>query len=178
MTDTAAMGPGSRSLWTTLRVARSSLVRDDLQLFRVSDQISNSTITRRHCEPTGRANARPITGSAKRSTEPCKERMDCFVACAPRNDTTRHAPAISRHDLPESWIILHPTEGAGNAGRSDSARSLACEIKKHTSIVTTVTPETPGIPRAMVLTVSFVISSVTGLSCHRRRRDAQASSPT
>src|SRR5258707_15414290 len=31
------------------------------------------------------------------------------------------------------------------------ARSLACKVKKHTSIVTTVTPERPGIPRAMVL---------------------------
>jgi hypothetical protein len=40
---------------------------------------------------------------------------------------------------------------------------------EHTSVVTTVTPETPGIPRAMVLTVSFVISPVTGLSCHRRQ---------
>jgi hypothetical protein len=30
-------------------------------------------------------------------------------------------------------------------------RSLAWEMKNHTSIVTTVTPETPGIPRAMVL---------------------------
>jgi hypothetical protein len=30
-------------------------------------------------------------------------------------------------------------------------RSLVCEMKKHTSIVTTVTPERPGIPRAMVL---------------------------
>ena len=48
------------------------------------------------------------------------------------------------------------------------ARSLACKIKKHTSIVTTVTPKTPGIPRAMVLTVSFVISPVIGLVCHRR----------
>jgi hypothetical protein len=38
------------------------------------------------------------------------------------------------------------------------ARSLACKIKKHTSVVTTVTPATPGIPRAMVLTVSFVLS--------------------
>ena len=47
-------------------------------------------------------------------------------------------------------------------------RSLACKIKKHTSIVTTVTPGSPGIPRAMVLTVSFVISPVTGLVCHRR----------
>jgi hypothetical protein len=49
------------------------------------------------------------------------------------------------------------------------ARSLACKIKKHTSIVTTVTPDTPGIPRAMGLTVSFVISPVIGLSCHRRQ---------
>jgi hypothetical protein len=27
----------------------------------------------RHCEPTGRANARPMTGSAKESKEPHKE---------------------------------------------------------------------------------------------------------
>jgi hypothetical protein len=39
-------------------------------------------------------------------------------------------------------------------------RSLVCKIKKRTSIVTTVTPETPGIPYAMVLTVSFVLSPV------------------
>jgi hypothetical protein len=50
------------------------------------------------------------------------------------------------------------------------ARSLACKIKKHTSIVTTVTPVTPGIPRTMVLTVFFVISPVIGLGCHRRLR--------
>ena len=48
------------------------------------------------------------------------------------------------------------------------AAALCAKIKKHTSIVTTVTPETPGIPRAMVLTVSFVLSPVTGLVCHRR----------
>jgi hypothetical protein len=48
-------------------------------------------------------------------------------------------------------------------------RSLACKNKKHTSIVTTVTPETPGIPRAMVLTVSFELFPVIGLCCHRRR---------
>src|SRR5436305_11711536 len=49
-------------------------------------------------------------------------------------------------------------------------RSLACKIKKHTSIVTTVTPKTPGIPRAMVLTISFGLSPVIGLFCHRRKR--------
>ena len=36
------------------------------------------------------------------------------------------------------------------------------------------TGKTPGIPRAMVLTVSFVISPVTGLSCHRRLADISA----
>jgi hypothetical protein len=51
------------------------------------------------------------------------------------------------------------------------ARSLACKIKKHTSIVTTVTPKTPGIPYAMVLTVSFGLSPVIGLVCHRRQRN-------
>ena len=45
--------------------------------------------------------------------------------------------------------------------------SLACEIIKHTSVVTTGSPETPGLPCAMVLTVSFALSPVTGLSCHR-----------
>src|ERR1039458_1556451 len=34
----------------------------------------------RHCEPTGRANARPMTGSAKQSIEQNRERVDCFVA--------------------------------------------------------------------------------------------------
>jgi hypothetical protein len=42
-------------------------------------------------------------------------------------------------------------------------RSLACKIKKHTSIVTTVTPDSPGIPYAMVLTVSFALFPVIGL---------------
>jgi hypothetical protein len=38
-------------------------------------------------------------------------------------------------------------------------------------LITTVTPEAPGIPRAMVLTVSFALSPVTGLVCHRHLRN-------
>ena|SRR5579883_483681 len=53
------------------------------------------------------------------------------------------------------------------------ARSLACENKKHDELVTTVTPVSPGIPRAMVLTVSFALFPVTGLFCHRRLRDCR-----
>jgi hypothetical protein len=41
------------------------------------------------------------------------------------------------------------------------ARSLVCELRKHTSVVTTVTPGSPGIPRAMVLTASFALSPVS-----------------
>src|SRR3954471_18338735 len=53
-------------------------------------------------------------------------------------------------------------------------RSLACKNRKHTSIVATDPPENPAFPHAMVLTVSFVISSVIGLCCHRRLRFVSA----
>jgi hypothetical protein len=43
--------------------------------------------------------------------------------------------------------------------------------KKAYELVTTGSPKSSGIPRAMVLTVSFVIFPVIGLCCHRRQRD-------
>ena len=46
-------------------------------------------------------------------------------------------------------------------GASASTHGLACDEKEHTSVVTTGTPKRSGIPRAMVLTVSFVISPVS-----------------
>jgi hypothetical protein len=42
--------------------------------------------------------------------------------------------------------------------------------EKAYELVTTVTPEHTGIPRTMVLTVSFALSPVIGLSCHRRQQ--------
>jgi hypothetical protein len=47
-------------------------------------------------------------------------------------------------------------------------RSLACKIKKHTSVVTTVTPRSSGIPPQWFTTYN-VISPVIGLYCHRRQ---------
>jgi hypothetical protein len=44
------------------------------------------------------------------------------------------------------------------------------QVKKAHEQVTTVTPESPGIPHAMVLTAYNVLSPVTGLVCHRRLR--------
>jgi hypothetical protein len=51
------------------------------------------------------------------------------------------------------------------------ARSLACKVRKHASKSPQVAPETPGIPRAMVLTVSSALSLVTGLCCHHHRQN-------
>src|SRR5438270_8149879 len=54
-------------------------------------------------------------------------------------------------------------------------RSLACKNEIAHEVVTTGSPEQPGIPRAMVLTAYFVLFPVTGLVCHRRLREIPAS---
>src|ERR1700726_1543100 len=63
-----------------------------------------------------------------------------------------------------------------NRGRRDAgarrARSLACKIKKHTSVVATGPPVSPSIPCAMVLTAYFALSPGTGLSCPRYPQEA------
>ena len=71
------------------------------------------------------AKRRPMTGSAKQSIAPCKERMDCFVASAPRNDVDGHNPAFSRRDPPEVCVNFRAlkSEGAGNAGCALHPRS-------------------------------------------------------
>jgi hypothetical protein len=47
------------------------------------------------------------------------------------------------------------------------ARSLACKSKNARKQVTTVTPEHPAFP-AQWFTAYSALSSVIGLSCHRR----------
>ncbi len=82
-------------------------------------------VLRRHCEPTGRANARPMTGSAKQSIaraviasaakqsiSPRKERMDCFAALAMTWNCRRDF-ATSRHEAPEA--LMSPRTRAGSA---------------------------------------------------------------
>ena len=99
------------------------------------------------------------------------------VSCAWRRYRCRTASKIS-DTRPRSRGAVRPsfarnlgpreTEGAGNAGRSPHPQPRVRNETKHTSVVTTGSPESPGIPCAMVLTASFVLFPVTGLFCHRR----------
>jgi hypothetical protein len=86
----------------------------------------------RHCEPTGRANARPMRGSAKQSIAHRKASMDCFVAFAARNNG-RHTSAPSRQVSPESCKISRPTEGRREC-RTPGASAAACAVVVSTRV--------------------------------------------
>jgi hypothetical protein len=87
----------------------------------------------------------------------------------------RDAPEL----LPESFAHkqraqCYPKRGAGNAGCALHPRSRVRKVQKkmHTSIQ--VQRRASGIPRAMVLTVSFELFPVIGLCCHRHLADTSA----
>jgi hypothetical protein len=84
------------------------------------------------------------------------------------HNNSRRTLAISPRSPPELCINLSPNRAQGMPG-ARCARSLVWRGRKPHELVTTVAPESPGIPRAMVLTVSFVLSLVIGLSCHHPR---------
>src|SRR5450432_99525 len=147
-------GTGAVHIWVPDQRSLRSLVRDD---------------DFRHCEPTGRANARPMTGSAKQSILPREERMDCFVASAfarrrasadkraPRNDEggTVEGGTISRSRrmfLREVFIYFPPSpiRGRREAGRPMRPIAACAIIVVERTRVSQVTPESPGTPRAMV----------------------------
>jgi hypothetical protein len=96
----------------------------------------------------------------------------------------RYGAALSRRETPESLQMFRPRKGAGDprvrarpdprgrAWRMPGARCTrgpCAKGKKHT-VVTTVAPEHPAFPHAMVLTAYAVISPATNSSCHRHRR--------
>ena len=102
----------------------------------------------------GAGRAEPLTviaSEAKQSIAPHKERMDCFVASAPRNDEPTRTFATPRHTAPELLKIFRPKEGAGNAGCALHPRSRVQDAQEdaHTSIQ--VQRRQSGIPCAMVL---------------------------
>src|SRR5258707_9595656 len=71
----------------------------------------------RHCEPTGRANARPMTGSAKQSRLERRIKLDCFVACAPSTDGTYVC------SQPHAWLAtVLPSAACAAASRAIGTR--------------------------------------------------------
>jgi hypothetical protein len=84
----------------------------------------------------------------------------------------RHNSATSRHMRPSFSCTSCPlgkSEGAGNAGRPPRPQPRVQNKKAHEHSHHGHAGS-PGTPCAMVLTVSFVLSPVTGLVCHRRQR--------
>src|SRR6266581_3010720 len=96
-------------------------------------------------QPTGRANARPMTGSAKQSMAPRKERMDCFAALAMTWNCRRDFTTSPRN-APEALMNLPPKEGVGNAGCPLHPRPRVHLVLVERTRVTTSTPESPDVP--------------------------------
>jgi hypothetical protein len=83
--------------------------------------------------------ARPLTPVAM---GPCFRRDD---------DVGRHAFAFPRRDArPGCACLFRPKEGAGNAGRPMRPIAACAMVVVERTRVSQVTPESPGIPRAMV----------------------------
>jgi hypothetical protein len=100
-------------------------------------------------------------------------RMTAMESVPSFNKAFKHTSAFSPRITPGLCMNDPPKRGAGNAGCALHPRSrVRNEQKKmHTSIQ--VQRRASGIPRAMVLTVSFELFPVIGLCCHRHRRDAK-----
>jgi hypothetical protein len=96
-----------------------------------------------------------IASKAKQSISRRNDRMDCFVAFAPRNDGSfKYNSAFSRHAAPELFKSFRPKEIRGRREcRVRAAPTVSCAkdalYKTHTSIQ--VQRKQSDIPRAMVL---------------------------
>jgi hypothetical protein len=112
-----------------------------------------------------------LRAPAKQSISLRKERMDCFVAHAPlrkrfafvAGKDGRHTSTFPRRDAPECCKILRLENRGRRESRVPAAPAASRAKVVCTRVEATGPPETPGLPCAMVLTVSFVLSPVTGL---------------
>jgi hypothetical protein len=130
----------------------------------------------RHCEPTGRREA-PPDGRLREAIH-LQARVGCFVACAPlrkrcafvagNDDKTQTYDLAARSARVVQELLPAQSEGAGKPG-AWCTRGRAWSVE-NTRVSHHRFTGTPGLPCAMVLTVSFGLSPVTGLVCHRRQR--------
>jgi hypothetical protein len=105
----------------------------------------------------------------------------CTPARAARPCPSEHAIskrvfAIPRHDMSGLYMNVsrHEQSGRGECRVPVAPAASCAKCRKHTSVVTTSSPEHPAFPHAMVLTAYFALSPAIGLSCHRRLADTSA----
>src|SRR5258708_10419349 len=67
-----------------------------------------------------------------------------------------------------AWTLSLPKDRGRRESRVSDAPAAPCAKVESTWVGTTGSPVQTGLPCAMVLTASFVLSPVTGLFCHRR----------
>jgi len=104
--------------------------------------------------------------------------MDARIKSGHDGSTFSNSQNNFKHDFtprgamrPSRCIYFSPKEGVGNAGCPLHPQPRVHFVLVERTRVTTSTPERPAFPHAMVLTVYFVLSPVTGLFCHRRLRN-------
>jgi hypothetical protein len=96
-------------------------------------------------------------------------------------DDAKSRPQTRVRDLAtQSARVVHLSlalEGVGNAGCLLHPQPRVRFVVVRSTRVTTSTPEHPAFPHAMVLTAYVVLSSVTGLFCHRHPQSKVLSKP-
>jgi len=81
-----------------------------------------------------------------------------------RIPAARFARVVHRSFRPETkW-------GRGECRAHDAPAASRAKNRKHTSVVTTSSPKSPGIPARNGFTAYIALSPVIGLSCHRHRQ--------
>jgi hypothetical protein len=160
------------------RLTRISLRSCELRLRRVVAGSSKEDLRVDRCssdEPTGRANARPMTGSAI-SGKGCPA-----YRCAHAGySLSRWSARLRSRGMMRPGFVNHsPQKKSGRSatlkrGTQETpgarcTRSPCATGSKHT-VVTTGSPKTPGVSCAMVLTAYGALFPATNSSCHRHRR--------
>src|SRR5947208_1071436 len=112
-----------------------------------------------------------------------RDDMERVFACGPlvlamtaRVETCARILAAHRVRVMRDLVSLK-TKRAQGMPDARCTRGRVCS-KKSTRVSNHRYTASTGIPCTMVLTVSFVISPVTGLFCHRHSQDAEASMRT